>query len=150
HRNRKFRSVTLSNLFNQPPGRVLPAQFCQQGDVHPNCIGKTMLLLAFARISGARAYLITPLETTQEYYDRRAGFLVRALFSIATDSGLPMDETFADLNRQASDVANSPLGGSHGSVILELADGGWLVADPNFNVCRRSPPWWKLDDKLKS
>jgi len=137
---------SLVDRANQPRERVLPFAYCEEG-IEPNCLGKTQMVAAFARLCGTEAYLVTPLQCAGEWLAWKRRELVMATMKVMYLAKLAGTKIVTDsLMNIANDwryqmqLLNYP----HYAVVMKLTERRWLLVDTNFNIVTDVGHCWDM------
>lgn len=149
---RKFpaKPFWLRDVLDQSLDRTLPRRFGVFGTGgNPNCLGKAQLVLAFARLAGARALgmiLVTPYwNLIGRSYERLAGRLLGDFgegSNPLTAHGRKMIESILESERESASRPDY----FHMAVVLELADGRRMMLDPHGAARGILGPEWRAEE----
>ena len=129
--------------------RVLPMEYGKLGVAPgtPSCLGMSLMLSAFARLTGLPVMLVSPLSSGMDHE-----YLINKAYGQAIIEHLTeiksSDSTFCEALRRQVDVAEGNAGrvmDFHYSIAMKLVDGRWIQLDPYLNVWGSFGDGWKLD-----
>lgn len=121
---------------------VLPAvtKSWARGPLQPNCLGAAQLLVGFARLVGARHYVVNVLVTNEERNARNDNELFVWLDDKLVKHGNGREITairkVLAKNRQVALMQLNKLQErqAHHALAIELVDGSWMIVDPYLGV----------------
>lgn len=115
--------------------RFLPALYGKWNrDSNPaNCQGKSQMVMAFAKLAGARAMSVCPVESAHKMEERARNKIFREVILDVSERGLyTADSSFcAGLRAAELDQTLFRRDTFHIGIALELCDGRWLLLDPH-------------------
>ena len=134
-----------------PLERVLPACYGVYGEsgVTPTCLGMSIMLVAFARMTGLNTMLVNPIEATDDLYKEFRGLDATAKLEHLDETGMSSSEatkyraTLENTLQESVDYQNRVYD-FHYSVAIQVSDGRWVHLDPymrHFGVFDES---WEL------
>jgi len=113
-----------------------------------NCQGKTQMLVAFAKLAGAKVIVVHPIEHANEYVTRKRREVKQAVIDDLMARGLEDgSQEFADgMSAGYYDDLMKDKDGEcfHVGVALELRDGRWVMVDPHGLSWGLIPESWNL------
>lgn len=123
------------DLTNQSCNRIFPRQFHKHGN--PNCLGRALILLAFARLAGAPVLGATPLISGSEIAIRHDARLARGILRRAVGQQVklkPELKTFLEFmtDRPGIDRLRPPM--FHMGILMQTSAKRWTLIDPHAKV----------------
>ncbi len=127
------------------------------GPQQPNCLGLATLLMAWARRAGARHVHVHVLRTAyHSVLQLRLALSLRLISAIEQTAELFSHESpwFRSLQYWSKvamkDLANLDQYDFHAALVIQLADGSWLLVDPYLNTgAELVPAEWPLDQVVE-
>lgn len=123
------------DVSNQSCNRIFPRQFHKHGN--PNCLGRALILLAFARLAGAPVLGATPLISGSEIAIRHDARVARGILRRADRQQVklkPELKTFLDFMaaRPGIDRLRPPM--FHMGILMQTSAASWALIDPHAKV----------------
>ncbi|QGQ26160.1 hypothetical protein F1728_27295 [Gimesia benthica] len=123
------------DLTNQSCNRIFPRQFHKHGN--PNCLGRALILLAFARLAGAPVLGATPLISGSEIAIRHDARVARGILRRADRQQVrlkPELKTFLEFMtaRPGIDRLRPPM--FHMGILMQTSAKRWTLIDPHAKV----------------
>ncbi|QDU51237.1 hypothetical protein [Gimesia panareensis] len=123
---------------NQSCNRIFPRQFTKHGN--PNCLGRALILLGFARLAGATVLGATPLIPGSEIAIRHNARVARGILRHAKQHRVTLKPeliSFLDFitERSETDRLRPPM--FHMGIVIQTSDAGWTLIDPHAKVAGR-------------
>lgn len=128
------------DILHQKPEYVLPGLFGpwdKESDHQPNCLGKALLVAAFARLASIDALIIIPARTCFRLKDCCRGELAELCLEGFSRAGVPLlQRRRKSLQRIASagHYARNEPSWLHACIALRLDSHLWLLIDPNGDI----------------
>lgn len=123
------------DVSNQSCNRIFPHQFHKRGN--PNCLGRALILLAFARLAGAPVLGATPLISGSEIAIRHDARVARGILRGADRQQVklkPELKTFLEFMtaRPGIDRLRPPM--FHMGILMQTSAKRWTLIDPHAKV----------------
>ena len=123
------------DVSNQSCNRIFPRQFHKHGN--PNCLGRALILLAFARLAGAPVLGATPLISGSEIVIRHDARVARGILRRADQQQVklkPELKTFLEFMtaRPGIDRLRPPM--FHMGILMQTSAASWTLIDPHAKV----------------
>lgn len=123
------------DVSNQSCNRIFPRQFHKHGN--PNCLGRALILLAFARLAGAPVLGATPLISGSEIAIRHDVRVARGILRRADRQQVklkPELKTFLEFmtDRPGIDRLRPPM--FHMGILMQTSAASWTLIDPHAKV----------------
>lgn len=123
------------DLTNQSCNRIFPRQFHKHGN--PNCLGRALILLAFARLSGVPVLGATPLISGSEIAIRHDARVARGILRRADRQQVklkPELKAFLEFMtaRPGIDRLRPPM--FHMGILMQTSAKRWTLIDPHAKV----------------
>lgn len=123
------------DVSNQSCNRIFPRQFHKHGN--PNCLGRALILLAFARLAGAPVLGVTPLISGSEIAIRHDARVARGILRRAAGQQVklkPELKTFLEFMtaRPGIDRLRPPM--FHMGILMQTSVKRWTLIDPHAKV----------------
>lgn len=146
---------------NQPAERVLPTCFGQwdparEGlppgqDQRPvaNCLGKAIMLAAFARLVGADTLAVLPIQLAHNIYWRKRGEVASFCLAGLEASRVPIREERKQslLTLSAWGYAETEeISWSHMALALRISPSRWVLIDPNMGMASVFSESWQINE----
>lgn len=137
---------------NQPDERVLPAAYRpgRKGHPQPNCLGKAQLIAGFVHLARAEAFGCVPILM----YDMARISVHRDICHETLKALVAMpgyNRKWAKRLRSAIAEEDKKLNQpswQHAAVLIKLANGRWIMVDPNFRGVQELPEQRQLRSQL--
>ncbi len=132
------------------PADSLPLNFGSESAT-PNCLGTAMLLCGFAMQTGAKYFLCSYLEhratepNLSSILDAHKAIKLMDEYGIHT-SQKGVSEAEAELPIALEKWSNERLEDFHYALIIQLADGIWMMVDPYQKTAARLPAAFGMDE----
>ena len=145
---RRYRFPVPDHL-DQPFGRILPSRFGKRdGEVFPNCVGKTMLVHAWARLAGANPVSAIHVRSVHDSYLRCLTNSLRKIMESGVEfpKGVKgwMMSLFDDLALTTSDADRVHVG-----ALIEIEEGVWIMLDPHAHISTGVQLVWNLPANIE-
>jgi len=129
--------------------KVLPMEYGKLGTRPgvPCCLGMSLMLSAFARLTGLPVMLVSPLECGMDYEYRVNKEYGQALLEHLREIK-SSDSSFQEALKRQVAIAEGNSGrvmDFHYSIAMKVADGRWVQLDPYLNVWGCFGEDWQLD-----
>ncbi|QDU04052.1 hypothetical protein V6x_37770 [Gimesia chilikensis] len=123
------------DVSNQSCNRIFPRQFHKHGN--PNCLGRALILLAFARLAGAPVLGATPLISGSEIAIHHDARVARGILRRADRQQVrlkPELKTFLEFitARPGIDRLRPPM--FHMGILMQTSAKRWTLIDPHAKV----------------
>jgi hypothetical protein len=123
------------DVSNQSCNRIFPRQFHKHGN--PNCLGRALVLLAFARLAGAPVLGATPLISSSEIAIRHDARVARGILRRTDRQQVklkPELKTFLEFMtaRPGIDRLRPPM--FHMGILMQTSAKRWTLIDPHAKV----------------
>ncbi len=117
-----------------PLERAMPASygvFGQSGNI-PTCFGMSIMLTAFARMTGLKTMLVSPIEVADDLHKEARGIDAVAKLDHLDAVGFERQEFRDKLHAVAKESADyqARIYDFHYSIAIQVSDGRWVHLDP--------------------
>lgn len=126
------------DVSNQSCNRVFARQFRRHGN--PNCLGRALIMLAFARLAGARVLGATPLIPGAEIAMRHDARLARGILRQTELQHVALKPeliSFLEFIIARPKIDRLRPAMFHMGVLLHIGDEGWMLIDPHAKQAGR-------------
>lgn len=147
-------SAVWSQFFRNAKEGVLPNVYGSWGKERSsaNCQGKSQMLIAFAQMVGTSAYIVMPEKTAKDYMDDLGYQVVDMLRTDMSERDILYGDDMLFEGMVASDIVHNHSKNAHAfhmCVVMQVADGRWVVIDSHAMCWGIVPTEWDLDGRIK-
>jgi len=119
-----------------------------------NCQGKTQMLLAFAKLAGAEAVVVHPVEHAKDYFTQKRREVKRAVeqdfITRGLESGCQMFAGSLSASHIDDRMRDKDAECFHVGLALKLTDGRWVMLDPHGLSWGLIPEEWGMEPAIKT
>ncbi len=117
-----------------------------------NCQGKTQMLLAFAKLAGAEAVVLHPIEHAKDYVTQKRREIKKAVeedfITRGLESGCQIFAGSLSASHIDDQMRDKDAECFHVGLALKLTDGRWVMLDPHGLSWGLIPKEWRMESAI--